>query len=412
MNRTKSIFLFFLLVSNSIILIAQTTFQKGYYIDNTGQKIEGLIKNYDWFNNPDEFEFRISKDDQTKILQIKDIKVVHVDNHTYERFEVLMDESKSNLNQLSYSKAPDLVKRTLFLKLIFDGNDADLYEYTKKGLMLFFFKHKKSKIKQLIYKKYFDQERNGVAENTEFRQQIWQNLKCKSITLEKIRKLKYDRKILVKLFANYNNCLGYKNNTISNKRSPKEIFNLSIKPRYNTASLSIDKGAPSILSVRRELDFDNNNSFSLGIELEYILPFNNNKWALFIEPNYQSFNDEEILLYESGFQSTNFILNYETIDLPIGLRHYMFLNTKSKLFMNISAHFNIDLEGSVYDENNRFSDELDVKSSPYFSIGLGYNYNDIFNLELRSSLAKNIISSAFWTSDYQVFSFILGYTIF
>ena len=40
------------------LLQAQTKFEKGYFVDNSGQRTEVLIKNLDWKNNPTEFEFK------------------------------------------------------------------------------------------------------------------------------------------------------------------------------------------------------------------------------------------------------------------------------------------------------------------------------------------------------------------
>ena len=39
---------------------AQISFEKGYYIDNSNQKVDCLIKNVDWKNNPTSFEYKLS----------------------------------------------------------------------------------------------------------------------------------------------------------------------------------------------------------------------------------------------------------------------------------------------------------------------------------------------------------------
>ncbi len=40
---------------------AQTKFEKGFYLDNNGQKTEGLIKNIDWLNDPKKIDFKANE---------------------------------------------------------------------------------------------------------------------------------------------------------------------------------------------------------------------------------------------------------------------------------------------------------------------------------------------------------------
>lgn len=57
----KKRILFLLITILSLNCYSQISFQKGYYIDNTNQKINCLIKNIDWKNNPTEFEYNYPK---------------------------------------------------------------------------------------------------------------------------------------------------------------------------------------------------------------------------------------------------------------------------------------------------------------------------------------------------------------
>ena len=54
--------LYFLLIFtfSTIVLNAQISFEKGYYITNAKEKVECLIKNYDWKNNPVEIEYKLT----------------------------------------------------------------------------------------------------------------------------------------------------------------------------------------------------------------------------------------------------------------------------------------------------------------------------------------------------------------
>jgi hypothetical protein len=46
--------------------------------------------------------------------------------------------------------------------------------------------------------------------------------------------------------------------------------------------------------------FDNKISFRIGLEAEFILPFNKNKWAVFAEPTYQYYKTEKQSLFMKG----------------------------------------------------------------------------------------------------------------
>ncbi len=50
---------------------SQITFEKGYIIDNSDQKIECLIKNIDWIFNPVNLEYKISEDSEPNLCRYK-----------------------------------------------------------------------------------------------------------------------------------------------------------------------------------------------------------------------------------------------------------------------------------------------------------------------------------------------------
>ena len=64
----------------SIILLlnyygfSQVNFEKGYFITNSDEKIDCLIKNRDWKNNPIDFEYKLSDNDKFISTNIKLVK--------------------------------------------------------------------------------------------------------------------------------------------------------------------------------------------------------------------------------------------------------------------------------------------------------------------------------------------------
>lgn len=93
-----------LLIINLILTIncyAQITFEKGYYINNSDEKIDCLIKNTDVKYNPDEFTYRLTENSESKKGTIKTIQEFGIyGKFKYSRHTVLIDFSKSNIDDL------------------------------------------------------------------------------------------------------------------------------------------------------------------------------------------------------------------------------------------------------------------------------------------------------------------------
>ena len=51
--------------------IAQTKFEKGYYIDNLGNKEEGLINNENWIYSPKSFLFKSYETSKKNLRMLK-----------------------------------------------------------------------------------------------------------------------------------------------------------------------------------------------------------------------------------------------------------------------------------------------------------------------------------------------------
>src|SRR5690606_28412537 len=100
----------------------------------------------------------------------------------------------------------------------------------------------------------------------QFRQQMLNDLKCSTITLNKIERLEYKRSSLLSLFRAYNQCS--QSDYLDFEQDQKVDFNLTIRPRVNSSSLTIQNYATN----RGNTDFGNKVGFGIGIESEFTLP--------------------------------------------------------------------------------------------------------------------------------------------
>ncbi len=144
--------------------------------------------------------------------------------------------------------------------------------------------------------------------------------------------------------------------------------------------------------------------FRVGSEFEFVLPFNNNKWAILTEPTFQTFSSDA----KNTLTTTN--VKYSSIDLGVGVRHYFFLPDQSKIYANFGYHYAIVTSGSI--EFSNYSPELEISGNGNFSLGVGYKRNKI-SIEVLQSFNRSIISNyAFWAADFSSTSLVVGYTIF
>jgi ribosomal protein L11 methylase PrmA len=391
---------------------AQIKFETGYYIDNFDRKVTCLIKNVDWQNNPKEIEYMINQGDLVQKMPINTIKEFGINGAAkYVRAKVKIDRSSSETDWLTAQKNFTYVEEQLFLKVLIDG-EATLYQYIDHNLRRFFFKTRTSEITQLDHKLYLID--GNISQNNYYKQQLFLNLKCETLNETNFKNVDYDNSDLEKIFLKYNKCADpYYSNDIANESTQKrDPFTFTARLGIKSSSLVIENSLANYYNN----DFGAKLGFRLGIEGEYVLPFNKNKWSLTIEPTYQNYTLEKIreATYVSGGILVSNV-NYQSIELPLTLRHYFFLNDKSKIFANLSAVIDFALNSTIKNSRNDGSliNSLDIDSYPGLAFGAGYKYLNKYSVELRLQPKRNMLGGYLsWDSNYQTVSLIFGYKLF
>lgn len=387
---------------------SQIKFEQGFFINNDGQKTECLIKNMDWLDNPTEFKIKLSENSEVQTISVDNIKELTIYNISkYIKKNVKIDKSSSNLQHLDHNKNPVFTDELLMLKVLVEGK-ASLYYFENENLKRFFFKINDNKIEQLVFKSYLLADNSSKKNNNYFRQQLWNNLKCKDISITDVEDIDYKQKDLVNLFIDYNKCRNSEVVSFYGKKQ-KDLFYLSIRPKINNSSVNLEH------STYGDFNFDDKLNFGIGIEAEYILPFNKNKWSIIAEPtfhDYQAKRTKETNNISGGELTVN--LDYKSIDIPIGFRYYFFLNQNSKIFTDFSYLINFNLNSSFdlsrMDGSNL--DTLNIRTSNNVAVGLGYKFRNHYSIELRYHSKRNLLNNISWNSDYKNLSLILGYSFF
>ncbi|MDC1162260.1 outer membrane beta-barrel protein [Tenacibaculum sp.] len=394
---------------------AQITYEKGYFITNSNEKINCLIKNQDWRNNPTNFIYKLSDTEKEKNITTNLVKELNIyGNSKYIRTTINIDRSSSNLNNLSKERRPIFQKEKLFLKVLVEG-DANLYLYVNGNLRRYFFSTSKKEITQLIFKKYRATSSINVIQNERYKQQLWSSLKCKHISFKNAKNLEYKNKALVNYFLKYNSCQN-PNNLVNFEKTlqKRNGFNLTVKAGINTSSFKVH--SPN--SYLKTIDFGTKKGVSFGIEGEYVLPFNNNKWALITEATYRSFKSKNEVQAQN-VSGGEFIINakYSSIEVPVGIRHYIFINPKSKIFINASYIIDMPINSSVNfirKTNNNSYSKLDISGTfTNLSFGIGYKFANKYSVELKYQETRNVLDYLTSSSEYSnPLTLSLGYSIF
>lgn len=383
------------LVFFPILSFSQINFESGYIIRNNNIKTECLIRNVAWKNNPTSIEYKTTENEQLSTISITDIKEFGVANaYKFKRFIVNMDRSSDNINELSNSKAPNFKTETLLLKLLIEGS-TNLYSYEDSNLIRYFISSgDHNEATQLIYKEYINDKENKIAQNSQYKQQLMNELKSENLVRRDFENLNYKENDLVKLFQKFygSDTTSFSNHT---EKQNNGSINLKIIAGANFTSFSLENS----MYKANNFDFDTKAVFTIGLELEYVLPFNQNKWSLFLNPNYQKYKNEE---KKSTLKTS---VDYSFVELPVGIRHSFFLNKDSKIFVDAGYSMNFNFNSTVLQNSN----QLEVSKSANLFLGLGFSYTK-FSIEARYNFQRNILNDYVYNEgNYKSIAILAGY---
>ncbi len=396
----RSTFTLFIFLLTGIASFAQINYEPGYIIKNNGNRVEVLIRNSGGIQRDGKLLYKTSEEASVNEATPADIKAFGIgDDLKFISRNVGIFDSANNGKELDEEKEPSFVDKEVFLQVFIEG-EASLYFYGGKQNQ-FFYSTPTTDLESLIYKKYRD-DKGKIFENREFRRQLFEDLKCNDQLAGKLQRTDYRIKDLIDVFTGYNECRNaeYRNYF---KRDNEFKFNLSIRPGVNFSNFQLVFG--SKVGPSREFSEVSDTGIRLGIETEFVLPFNRNKWAFFAEPTFQQFS------YEENRYNQDVLVDFSSIEVPLGIRYYMYLNDDSKIFINAAfvPVFNIDSE--VY---LQYYDDIGLSDKTYFAGGVGFKYKDKYSAEFRVGTMRDIIEDreTRWYSEFQTVSFIIGYTIF
>ena len=310
---------------------------------------------------------------------------------------------------------------TLFLHALVTG-EANLYSYVDGNITKYFFETKTTPIQQLIFIRYLDGQSENVQQNNQYKQQLLNSVKCGNMTDNDFRNLEYNKNSLVRHFLAYNSCNGNKTGT---------DYNAATEGKRNFFDFLITAGAYMASASVTDPDhyYDMNTDlkktiFKVGLEAEFILPFNKGSWSIFTNPSYEKFDPAESftsLTNNPGFANDKqpvhltVKMDYSSIEIPIGVRRYFFINPSSKIFANLMYVIDLSSSGNIVFTNSdgltNANEFIPLSSKNNLAVGLGYTYKS-FSGEIRYNLPRQLSSYLLWNVKYSTVGLNVGYRVF
>lgn len=387
---------------------SQIKYEQGYIIDLNGRKSEVLIQNAEWKANPSFVNYKTTLNGDVRKATINDIKEFKVGNFHYVTFKVDVDQSSHITRDLSVDRNPEFKEETLFLRKLVEG-PANLFVLDGSNI-LYFYSTREKPIEQLISKRYNVNRR--IARNSQFRQQLLSGLQCEGMDLTDVQNLDYRRDSLINYFVQYNSCVD---ETYVYEHIKREgDFNFYFKGGVQFANLTVERGLNA-----KGVEMSGM-GYRASVGLEYVFPFNRNKWAAYFEPAYRTFSGDKEL---TAVFNADLSAKYSSVELGLGVRHYFFLNEDSKLFLNLAYVYDVPVGSEVLFANtNRNMDPIltDFNSSPYVNIGVGLNFKNKYLIEARYGINQEFngfleVPENYyldWRSKYSAVTLLVGYRFF
>lgn len=393
---------------------AQIAYEPGYFIDNTGNKTECLVRNPNWLLNPESFDYRLTENGVSQSSGIKDVQEFGVGDYIFKRYTVLIDRSSNDVERASVIKDPEYTTETLYLRQIATG-EAVLYSYASTNFVRFFAAKNGDEPQQLVYKPY--KSDGGIAYNRTYRGQLYRIMKDKYPDNNTYKKIDYTAKDLVTLFNKYNGVTETETQAIKQEGGGK--LHLRVYAGGHLAT-----GTHTVTMTDETFNINTAIAPVAGVDFECVLPFNNGKWSVFVSPYFEAYKHTEAKPRQDGntapiYQYTSYAsLDYKSINLPLGLRYNMFLSADSRL--TLSAAFSYSLAAGTskarYERrnaiaSNNFNYENPLTNSVTLILAGGYQYKD-FGIEARYLPERRVTTNySSIITKYGGFSVVLNYKV-
>lgn len=224
----------------------------------------------------------------------------------------------------------------------------------------------------MIYKKYLGSD-DRIRTNALYRKQLWELFKNQEqADINIIKKTRYNKKHLVKLFENFNDTST--SHIHKNKNKLKTHLTLKAGARFTKLSLRND------FFIENEIDFDKKTIPNIALEVESYIPLSkkfNNSWTILTGISYEQYNSR----FTSN-SDTQYQIDMKSIEIPLGLKYYQNISTNSRIYLSYAYLLNFDINSSLKILNGSQFRTFEGTNFTQNRYTIGYDYQKKYGLEL------------------------------
>ncbi len=376
-----------LLLFFTSVLFSQD-YRTGYYISNSGNKVEGEILDAGF--DRDYINFKSNAAGNESKIDISNFKELTVGSDKYISVEAEYASNRLTESNRRIDNEPKMTSKRLLLKTLIEGG-VTLYQGVIAGEIFYYIKTPGSdQITYLLYYKYPNADLT-TGENTQYKRQLFQYLSCgDNSSFDKFYKIPYFENELKKVVNDYNICKGGVSNDVSKVNEKFKIkFSVfaGVKSQLTKFKSQQLYGTPESGSYVTP---------TFGLELSYLAPSVNRSFEVFFRASYdkveyESNKDTQVangvsIIHETLLFETNFL------HFDLGPRYYFSGKSKSSFFIEAAFQYNVligDEFSLSYSQTGDSKTVMPTKSGLSLGAGIGYIYNRKYSINLGGSFLAN-----------------------
>ncbi|GAA4829653.1 hypothetical protein [Algivirga pacifica] len=363
--------------------LGQAVFKEGIIINNQGDSLECLIKDMDWRETPEAIVYKIQGSETTQKVGPTEIKAFTLGGRIFKAYKVKSAFPKIDDAYLNDQAKLNLKEQELFLELLYTGK-ASLYEYVNSDARWYFYSLDNGEVEQLQYKRY-KKVLNGktrILENNVFRSQLLKNLPVSGLSINSMEKVTYDAKALLIYFEKYNGGSGERVSYVVSEKSEHAKLQYRIGVGMRNGNIQLNNAKAEVATT-----FDKVQVTALSAEVNYVLPYYNERWAVGVKGSYLLPIEKEGAIEERGIikEGATSEMTWSSIDAYLFLKYTHQLNTSLQLSVDAGAVLGMNM-GVL----SPFGD-LPFGTSFNPQLGIGMLVKDKIGLQCSLGTARNMM---------------------
>lgn len=402
---TFAVILLFICGLTNYSVIAQNNPVNGFVVDANKDTIQAHIIIKKSSNTPQFFEF--TKKGDAAVYNTDNLKVTEIsltDGTTYKFEKIQVDKFFSkDIGKLGKSREPVTESKRAFVEVIAKGK-IEIAKFVNGDLERFYLRNENGNLDMLVYLEYY--YNSGIVKNETYKYQLKMKLADADFSPSRFDKLRYKQSSILGLINDYYEATEgtstYINFDKNKDFSLSEFLSIQVRPGLRVNSLFLNTNREGA----EDIDFGTKLGGRLGFAFQ-LTPFGSERFSLVFEPTFQHFKSS------ARVQERDFSVNYVSLELAVGFRYDLWNNEDRKIYVSPFVIYDAPIKSDADVDFVLRTPPTSIDATVNFSLGVGYQLNNTYSVELQYMSSRNFINtSSPLSGSYDSISVVFGYTIF